>query len=188
MLNLKITAILAILGVVIGIALLAVINHQSLYIILLIACALVFAGLWGLLPYRYSKNWVNTTVTIISLEESIKALPLSTMQWMNYHFPCIKYKYEIQGKQYISNRVGFHLNDILVPEINNAGEKISDQDKLWSGWLPGTQIKAFVNPKNPEEAVIIKVPSNTVKSNCHTLIASGLMCFLLWLVFSTYLS
>lgn len=165
----------------------SMLGDESKYVLLLLALAVGFAGIWGLYPYHISKNWEKIRAKIVSFEECSKYIPVGKMRWVNHIYPRLIYSYEFNNREYISNQVVFHLNDILLPEFDADGQKLEHRDKPWRDWCENLHIDIFVNPKDAEEAVVFKDAADSVIIACYTLLLGGLACLLFWGLMALFL-
>jgi hypothetical protein len=122
----------------------------SLAVFILVSCIFYF---WLFPAYIqiYTKNtWCKTEATIINskLIEFGKSDGIADFGYINEKSsPCgisIKYRYKINGHEYIGDRVS-------IDDSNGSYDKIK---KLISKYKKGKKVKLFYNPKNPKQAAL----------------------------------
>lgn len=147
---------------------------------LLIAIALIAIGGSRILKYNEMNKWVKIDAVILSMKESWKNVALSATSTVKYYYPCTDYSYSFNNKQYNANRVAFDIQNIWVCEVDDWGAPLKEDDKFWHTWKEGSNITAYVNPKQPSQSVIFNKFSNGYKSHNIALIAGGLLTGAVW--------
>lgn len=148
--------------------------------ILLIAIVLIATGSSRIFKYNEMNKWVQINAVIFSMKESWRNVALSATSTVKYYYPCIDYSYSFNNKQYNANRVAFDIQNIWVCEVDDWGLPLKEGDKFWHTWKEGSNITAYVNPKQPTQSVIFNKFSNKYKSHNIALIAGGLLLGAIW--------
>ena len=95
--------------------------HCVIVFLILILLIYILVKSW---PYWKSKKWVKVNGEIININEKYVNVALSMYQNIKYFYPDIKYKYNFQGKTYVSDRVSFEVENIWIPEVNKWGNTL----------------------------------------------------------------
>ncbi len=153
------------------------------HFILLIGASMVFYSLTMLRRYGELQNWRLEKAKIETLREMTDEQVQRNSGTCNYFYPEITYHYHVNGHRYTSKTVSLERQNIWCAEENVWGEPLTENDKWWSALKVGYELSAYVNPKHPEQSVLIKNLSDSRRSY-HVAILSGgiLICFLWGLV------
>lgn len=150
------------------------------YLLVVIALVLVLAGLGLRLRYKEQNNWVEHSATILFIEERDELITESQYSKTKYFYPFIKYAYLLNGKSYSGSTVSFERENIWVAETNSWGDSVNADDKWWSSLSVDSTLPVYINPKNPDEAVLIIEMSKHRGSHSLALIAGGILVGFLW--------
>jgi hypothetical protein len=102
---------------------------------------LIWAFVLPMLEIQTAKSWTPTPCTIVS-----SGLKTHGRFWDETTFSIdVKYRYSVNGKDYESDRFELTIN---------ASAYQAWQMEVARRYLPGTQATCYVNPANPQEAVI----------------------------------
>jgi len=148
------------------------------YLIFAIAVTLIFVGLKGVVIYIRAKSWVPTSAIIDPLSENYTE-KAEFYTKIKYYFPIVRYQYEFGGKQYFADRVSLHIQDIWVPEVDNWGNKTSEEKKIWRKWRVNESIPVFVDPRKPHRSVIERKMPKKRRSHYLAMLAGGLICLII---------
>lgn len=154
--------------------------HRGHLVVLVIAVSLVVLGVRQGLHYTRAKRWRATEATVLEIQEDWIDVILH-YNALKYYYPKIKYQYIVEGVDYISDVVGFDVENIWVPEFDSWGIKTDDRAKFWQGWVRGSRITAYVNAKDPSECVIVNKIGKKIKSQMTALIVGGMLMGVIWL-------
>lgn len=169
----------AIVALVLSSVFINIFPSQGHFVVLAISMALVFAGAHGIFNHARAERWVSVEATILDLREKWIDVILH-YNALRHFYPEIRYQYTFQGVEYISDTVGFEVENIWVPEFDGWGIKTKDNAKFWYGWGEGKKITAYVNASNPAKSVIINKVSKKYISQQMALIFGGILIGMLW--------
>lgn len=127
-------------------------------------------------------KWVQVEAIICSIEELWKYVTLTAGVRAKYYYPSIDYQYSYNNKIYNSNNVVFNIRNIWLCEVDNWGVPLKGKDKFWNTWKEGDTISAYINPDKPGESVLINKFSRSYKNHNITLIVSGVILGILWII------
>jgi len=150
-------------------------------VIFLVSIALFSIGAYRLNKYKSLNKWIKLKANISSVKEQYKDVALSEYTTVKYFYPEISYDYIVNNHSYTSSSVSSNIENIWVCEVDNFGVETKDKNMFWRALKNTDVIDVYINPKNPEESVIITAFSTTYKSHNLALIISGILIFLLWL-------
>ena len=151
-------------------------------IVLFIGTGLVLFGLYFLFSYMNLRKWHKNKATIVSINESWQEIAISEYTNVKYFFPQIKYKYQIDGEIFYSDRVCKDLKLIWVPEVDSWGGVTSNDMKFWKYWSVGSSINIYIDPNNHDSAVIINKIDAKKLLNYITLIIAGVLMIVAWYI------
>lgn len=151
------------------------------HLVLIISLTLISIGVYRLKKYSALDKWIQSKAVISSIEEQHKEVALSEYTTAKYFYPEICYAYSISNRNYESSSVCPNIENLWVCEVDNFGVETKDENMFWRSLKNGDVIDVFINPKQPEESVLIKAFSINYKSHNLALIMGGMLIFLLWL-------
>ena len=150
------------------------IAQTSLYII---GVVLILMGILRFKKYKNLKLWIEVPATINYIKESNYSPFLSFFSesslWKVY-YPEVNYSYFYKGDNLESDRVSLNLSNIGIFLSDNQVTE-SYNHRFWYKWKKELDIKAFVNPDNPRESVLINKMSQNFKSTNISLIVAGIL-------------
>ncbi len=150
-------------------------------LVLIISITLFTIGIYRLNKYNSLKKWIKLEAVISSIKEKHKEVALSEYAKVKYFYPEISYDYTINNYNHKSNSVSSNVENIWVCEIDNYGLETKDENMFWRSLKTGDTIDVFINPKQPQESVMVNTISKNYKSHNLALIISGVLIFSLWL-------
>jgi len=151
-------------------------------IVLIIALILMAFGLNGIIPYHVAKRWIKVKGTIEVIKEHVEEVWDQQYSATSYYYPLVKYIYNYDGNNYKNDRVSFEKQNIWTDGINLWGDKLPESDKPWHEWVEGKEIDVYINPKTPQESVLIPFLAKKRRSHHLALILSGVIVFVLWML------
>lgn len=90
------------------------------------------------------KSWLKTEAVVT------EAIPLHVnTDDYNYYVPEVTYTYSVNGQQYTSFRLSYDKKQEKCESLSECKQLIIDR------YQPASTIKAFYNPKEPSEAVLL---------------------------------
>ena len=155
--------------------------EYSHHLLLVIAALLVLPGIGALIQYRDQNRWIEKKAKLLRVSEFEETVIVSNSRRDNYFYPDIEYEYEVNGVRVICDRVAFEKENVWVPEFNQWGDKTPENKRWWLPLAEGDELPVFVNPRNHQEAVLIKGVDRTRRSHHLSLVLSGLLLVLIWL-------
>ena len=125
--------------------------------------------LWAIVhtrPYRVAKKWkqVDGVVLSSSIERHLEPAVYANLLFLHPH---VKYKYEVDGAQYVGEKVSLEKRNELIPGDNT--------DSYWDKWGPGENVVVYFNPLAPSESVLIPYLQSWRKSHYIALIVAGVL-------------
>ncbi|MBT2990212.1 MAG: DUF3592 domain-containing protein [Candidatus Thiodiazotropha sp. (ex Ctena orbiculata)] len=151
------------------------------YILLLVAAILIVVGAGSLLNYRSQSSWLESKATLVSIEEHEEAVAISQYSRLKYYYPTIEYEYTANGKFYSGNRVSVEKENVWIPEVNAWGDPTPVEERWWLSLKPGDDLPVYINPRNHDQAVLIKGASKARSSHHLALLLGGMLVGLIWL-------
>lgn len=167
--------------VIIAFAFITVTPQHAHYLLLVIAATLCFLGSKALLHYKAQSRWIEKKATVKSLTER-EEVSISQYAKIKYYYPEIEYEYTVNGVRHLASTVSLEKENIWLPEINNWGDPIQPEKKWWLAVKPGDELPVFINPLNEYESVLINIETKSRKSHHLSLIVSGVLLALIWLI------
>lgn len=170
-------AVTALAGVVV-----LALPEKAPHLLLMIGALLMAKGGSKINTARKKTKWPKVVAVLRSVDEDEFGTIESEYQKSprQYSYPVVEYEYEIDGKSFRSTKVSDSVKDIAVPAIGNFGSKIPDSEKFWHTWVKGTNVTAYVNPKDPSDAVLVPQLPKKRKSHYVALVVSGVLLLLCW--------
>lgn len=127
--------------------------------------------------YNETNSWVKINGVILSFEELCKEVP-DLYSTVKYYYPKATYKYNYENQEYQSNSIGNNMKNIQVCKTDSYGVETKPEKKFWSTWKENGNIEVYVNPKRPNESVIVNSMSKYFKLHNLALIISGILLLL----------
>lgn len=106
---------------------------------------------WGLVPlvrYARLRAWRQVMGRLEAFELAHEYVS-QRYSSLTYFYPDVRYRYQVGGKEYRSERVSLEKENVWVPEEALA-------PPVWSRWQSGTDVVVFYDPARPAEAVLIR--------------------------------
>lgn len=132
-------------------------------LIFLIGLILITVGTYQLKYYREARRWRTSNLKDVEFELKESRKVDGNYVWDMY-IPQAKYEYEVSNEEYIGHTISKDKMHLQFLHKQEAKEFIARLNK---------QPCAYVNPKDPEDAVLIKSISKKRKSHIAALILSG---------------
>lgn len=113
--------------------------------LVILGSAFVNYGFGQMAKARESVNWPSAAGKILSSEQEKRTSTEgkgNSKKSKTYYVAVINYEYQVDGKIYTSNRIGFH------------GQSDVCSNALVNKYPKGKSVSVFYCPKNPEEAVL----------------------------------
>jgi len=115
--------------------------------LVILGSAFVNYGFGQMAKAKESVNWPSAAGKILSSEQEKRTSTEgngSSKETKTYYVAVINYEYQVDGKAYTSNRIGF------------AGQSGVQSSALVNKYPKGKSVSVFYCPNNPEEAVLEK--------------------------------
>jgi Protein of unknown function (DUF3592) len=170
---------LAVVALIISQLALTSLPRYGHFVVLAISVTLVSVGVRRARLYARAAKWLPIKATVLDIREDCLDVILHDGA-LRHYYPAIKYQYAFQGISYISDRVGFDVENIWVPALDGWGVKTDDAAKFWHAWTSGTEITAYINGRNPSESVIVNKMTRKAKSQQMALLTAGVLVGILW--------
>ena len=143
----------------------------------IIGVVLILLGVLRFKKYKGLEIWVEVPATINNIKESSYSPFLSIFSpsslWKIY-YPEVHYSYFYKGKSLESDSVSLDLSNIGIL-LSDKFVTESYNHRFWYKWKSKFEIKAFVNPENPKESVLINKMTQDYKSYNITLTTVGVL-------------
>lgn len=152
------------------------------HLILMIGAAMVFYSLRTLKHYGDLQSWNLEKAKIESIREVTDEQTEGTSGSVKYFYPEIKYHYTVNDNNYASKTVSLEKQNIWCAESNIWGETLTENEKWWSALKVGYELSAYINPKDPEESVLIRNLRNSRRSHHLAILSGGILICFLWLL------
>ena len=151
----------------------------------LLAMSLVFftLGLNLLFQYKLRLSWEEKKGILKSIQECEEEVAISEYTRIKYFYPVVEYEYTINGNKHIGNTVSFEKENVWVPEVDSWGNPTPSELKWWLSMKAGDELPVYVNPKNENQAVLVKSVAKSRWSHCLVLLLVGGIIGLIWLFF-----
>lgn len=146
-----------------------------------IAIALCASGYAALLRQRALQRWHTTNATLTAFEEREQEEISPPHSKFLYYYPYAEYEYRIGDTLYTSTVVALDMKGVRAPKHNGWGDLIDPATRPWHGWRAGDDVTAYVDPQDPQHAVLIRDISPRRRSSFHALIVGGVLIALVWL-------
>jgi len=160
---------------------------QHAHHILLLASALLIALSFGyLLKYKQTESWVESSATIVSVEERKETKDGNLGEGRIYYYPMIKYEYSVNGSRHIGESVSLEKKNVWVPETNSWLDPTPIEKRWWLKLKPGEKITVYTNPREHNESVLIRGLSKSRRSHHYAVLVSAVLLAFLWLILENY--
>lgn len=174
-------AIILIPSIVVVLVAVVVYPEHAHYLLLALALILIATGSKSLLTYIMASSWHKHPAIITSInEESVDIVHRYAP--IKYYYPLISYQYDFDGQNYTSSRVSFEVENIWISAIDNWGMEMPETDKFWSHWQTGDSIDVFINPKRPDQSVLVRDLNSKRKSHYLAYVVAGIIIGVAWLL------
>ncbi|HKJ62761.1 MAG TPA: DUF3592 domain-containing protein [Hyphomicrobiales bacterium] len=160
-------------------------GDQSIHLALLIAFALMFYGYRGVLPYERAKDWVKGTAILLEYKEMSEVIPGDESR-TEYFFPLVWYEYRFNGEKHTGSQVSFEKENVWTANQTYWGGAQPESYKPWHAWEVGRIMDVYINPKKPEESVLMPTLSKARKSHHLAVTTAGAFVFILWILLVIY--
>ena len=152
------------------------------HLILVIGAGMMFYSFQILKQYGDLQSWTLEKAKIETIREVSDEEADGSSRTVRYFYPEIKYHYTFKDKTYNSKTVSLEKQNIWCAESNIWGESLTENEKWWSALKVGYELSAFINPKNPEESVLIRNLRNSRRSHHLAILSGGILICFLWLL------
>ncbi len=152
------------------------------HLILVIGVGMIFYSLRILKRYGDLQSWTLKKAKIETIREVTDEQAEGSSGTLTYFYPEIKYHYMVEDKTYNSKTVSLEKQNIWCAESNIWGESLTENEKWWSALKVGYELSAYINPKNPEDSVLIKNLRNSRRSHHLAILSGGILICFLWLL------
>jgi len=152
------------------------------HLILVIGAGMVFYSLRILKRYGELQSWTLEKAMIETIREVTDEQAEGSSVTLTYFYPEIKYHYMVNDKTYNSKTVSLEKQNIWCAESNIWGESLTENEKWWSALKVGYELSAYINPKNPEDSVLIRNLRNSRRSHHLAILSGGILICFLWLL------
>lgn len=152
------------------------------HLILVIGGGMVFYSLRILKRYGDLQSWTLEKAKIETIREVTDEQAEGSSGSLTYFYPEIKYHYTYKGQTYNSKTVSIEKQNIWCAESNIWGESLTENEKWWSALKVGYELSAYINPKNPEDSVLIRNLGNSRRSHHLAILSGGILICFLWLL------
>lgn len=150
------------------------------HLLLVISVALILIGLRPLLKYKEQEYWTENSAEVKSINELEEEVATSHTGRLKYYYPAMEYEYPANGSMHFGKTVSFEKENIWVPEVNELGDPTPKEKRWWFSLSPGDRLPVYINPRNTNEAVLIRNKSKHRKSHHLALIAGGIILGVIW--------
>lgn len=182
--NVRVGVVAALLMVMLGLVLALLHWGQAMapHIVLLLGLVLLGLGIWRRQRAAARSQWFRTTATLVTYEEGTLEEPMLYDMPITHRFPVVTYTYVYAGQTHLGSHVAGLVSDIALSDTDDPGHGTPESKAFWKDWTAGTTLTAYVNPKQPAEAVLTLSRSPAQASQDLALIVGGLLILSLWAV------
>lgn len=152
------------------------------HLILVIGAGMVFYSLHILKRYGDFQSWTLEKARIETIREVTDEQAEGSSGTLTYFYPEIKYHYTVNDKTYNSKTVSLEKQNIWCAESNIWGESLAENEKWWSALKVGYELSVYINPKNPENSVLIRNLRSSRRSHHLAILSGGILICFLWLL------
>lgn len=152
------------------------------YVVLAIGGTLLARGILPLRRYRAAANWVEVPAVITRVEECEYEIALSESVHEKYLYPSMEYEYRVDGRPYRARTVSFEKENVWVPMHDASGKPTAATARWWLAMAPGSEVPAFINPRDVSEAVLVRALQKRRRSHHLALAAAGALLIGVWVV------
>ena len=150
-------------------------------VILILAAGFTYYGYRWLAFYKNLKHWHPVSATLLDIhQETIDER--TRYGKIPYIYPSVRYEYSVNGKSYISDRVGYGIENYWVYLDQAWGSETKPQNVFWDNWKTGDSITVYVNPANTAMSVIVQALNKKRHSHYLAIFVSGILLLLFWLL------
>lgn len=115
--------------------------------------------------YRRTRHWVPVTAKLLEVRERTCLIPIGIARFP-YLYPDVLYTYTFGETPFVGDRVSLEPKNIWVPDYEK-------KDAIWNDWAPGLTVEAYVDPNQPQNALLIRDMSRERRSHYAALFVSG---------------
>ena len=146
---------------------------SPLAVLLLPALPLLYFGSRKLQSFNNLKNWEKVSGKLKDTDTGVYQVFYDRGGPVDYYFPLAYFEYEYKGKIYESNQYAYDRKSVSSRDANKITKLLEELEEA-------KLLDVYVNPQDPEQAVLNIEVSRKQKEHQWVLIISG---FLLFLVF-----
>ena len=116
-----------------GILAFSVPEHAHHFLVVL-GIAIALRGTTNLVKINGILNWKEYPGKVLDIRDTFEEVSMTPVTSVKYYYPEVTYEYKVEGEKYKNSRVGFELESVWVPEVDNWGQPTPDSEKFWAKW------------------------------------------------------
>ena len=143
--------------------------HEPFLALIAIALFLVCFGGNKINNYNSLSRWEKVQGELIQKDIGMYQVSSGASSYPDeYYFPLAYFSYSFEGENYKSNEYSYDRKSVWSTDKREI-------DAITEDLVLGNKVTVFVNPAQPEMAVLNITVSKQRKSHCYALIVSGLL-------------
>ena len=160
--------------------------RASHLVLLFIGLALIASGAAPLLHQGALRGWQRRTALLTHVEEKRIEVPEAGSLPRPYRYPAVSYRYSVEGQDYDGDKVTLDPPSAWVGEHNAWGDPTPSDRFWWRTLQAGDKIPVYIDPHDPEHAVLMRNPDSRWHSQPLTLVIAGVLLIGLWLILQLF--
>ncbi len=144
---------------------------SPLAVLLLPALPLFFIGVKKLLAFKGLKAWEKVAGKLKATDIGVYQVLYDRGGPVDYYFPLAFFEYEYKGQRYESNRYAYDRKSVSSTDSNEIKNLLEQLEEI-------EQLDVYVNPLNPQQAVLNIEISRKQKEHQWVLLISGILLFI----------